>query len=169
MEKPITLTVLSTQTRAEIRDTITAGDSSAYPLAITFSDLTAITGTVRFRFVRGDAYWDRDATVADNVASLMLEPGLLRGTRHGAVGVVRRQVIFTRPCMCTFRNIRVPGGNVAAETSQPYPAWVAEVAEAESDRVTAEGLRDDAESDRDDAEGLRASAELARLGAESTG
>ena len=74
MEKPITLTVLSTQTRAEIRDTITAGDSSAYPLAITFSDLTAITGTVRFRFVRGDAYWDRDATVADNVASLMLEP-----------------------------------------------------------------------------------------------
>ena len=74
MNKPILLTVLSTDTLVDIRDTITAGDSDAYPLSITFSDLTAITGTVRFRFVRGDAYWDRDATIDGNTVSLMLEP-----------------------------------------------------------------------------------------------
>lgn len=124
MEKPITLTVTSAQTRAEIRDTITAGDSDAYPLSITFSDLTAITGTVRFRFVHGDDYWDRDATVAANVASLMLEPAF-----YAAPGT-ELWVSFEDSNLYTllhvyFRDIRVPSGNVEAATSQPYPAWVA--------------------------------------------
>ena len=50
MDKPILLTVLSTDTLVDIRDTITAGDSDAYPLSITFSDLTAITGNGAFPF-----------------------------------------------------------------------------------------------------------------------
>ena len=143
MEKPITLTVLSTDTRAEIRDTITAGDSSAYPLAITFSDLTAITGTVRFRFVRGDAYWDRDATVADNVASLMLEPDFYAAPGTELWVSFEDSNLYT-PLHVYFRSIRVPGGNVAAETSQPYPTWAAAI-EA---RVAALELRADEIEDR---------------------
>lgn len=128
MEKPITLTVLSTQTRAEIRDTITAGDSDAYPLSITFSDLTAITGTVRFRFVRGDDYWDRDATVAGNVASLMLEPAFYAATGTELWVSFEDSNLYT-PLHVYFRDIRVPGGNVEAATSQTYPEWAAEMRE----------------------------------------
>lgn len=173
MEKPITLTVTSAQTRAEIRDTITAGDSDAYPLSIIFSDLTAITGTVRFRFVRGDDYWDRDATVAGNVASLMLEPAFYAATGTELWVSFEDANLYT-PLHVYFRDIRVPSGNVEAATSQTYPEWVAEVAEAEADRVEAESARYDAEvlrmgaeSDRADAEVLRKSAESDRVTAEA--
>ena len=128
MNKPILLTVLSTDTLVDIRDTITAGDSDAYPLSITFSDLTAITGTVRFRFVRGDAYWDRDATIDGNTVSLMLEPDFYAAPGTELWLSFQESNLYT-PLHVYFRNIRVPGGNVAAETSQPYPTWAADMRE----------------------------------------
>ena len=145
MEKPITLTVTSTQTRAEIRDTITAGDSDAYPLSITFSDLAAITGTVRFRFVRGDDYWDRDATVAANVASLMLEPAFYAATGTELWVSFEDSNLYT-PLHVYFRDIRVPGGNVEVETSQPYPAWAADMRDLDFAIGTVETLEPGADA-----------------------
>ena len=56
VNRPITLTVLSTTKSAVVRDVMTAGDSNAYPLTITFSDVESITGAVKFHFVRRDDY-----------------------------------------------------------------------------------------------------------------
>lgn len=126
-EKPLLVTVLSTDERATVADTITAGDVAAYPLTITFSDLEELPALPRLRFVSGSQYWDRDTSdgvaVVGNAIEYTLESAFYAEPGLSLWVSFYDDYLFT-PLQIAFSGIRVPTGNVQASTSETYPSWV---------------------------------------------
>lgn len=141
---PIDLTVLSTTRSVDARTVITAGDSDAYQLTVTFSDVESISGTCQMRFVLADGtYYDRDdsdgVTVTGNAVSYMLESAFY--TAPGLVCWVQ----FIDSNLHTqlrigFPKIRVTGATTEASTAESYPTWAADMRELDFAIGTVETL-----------------------------
>jgi len=189
----ISKSVTSSTRAINIGEVIRSGDT-AVTLEITWSDVTAITGTVNLHFVLANGtVADRDASdgvvLAGNKVTCLLESGLI-----ATEGLLTMYVQFTdsnlfTPLKVSLSGVKLVPGGVSIPTTQVYPAWVPAIQTAEglrviaesarvvaegdrvdeeSDRVIAEGLRVIAEGDRVDEEALRVIAEGSRVSAEGT-
>lgn len=138
-EKTISLSVLSTTTAVNAAHVITSGDSGAYILEVTFTDLAAILGTCQLHCVRGDGQMidiTDGVVIAGNKVTYTLDSAL-----YAVVGLViymqfLNSNIYT-PLKISFSGIRVlpTSGSTIADLN-PYPdSYVNIVSQAEYESI----------------------------------
>ena len=123
-EKTISLSVLSTTAAINAAHVITSGDSGAYILEVTFTDLTAISGTCQLHCVRGDGQ------MIDITDGVVIAGNKVTYTLDSALYAVSGLVIYMQflnsniytPLKISFSGIRVlpTSGSTIAELN-PYP------------------------------------------------
>lgn len=129
--KTISLSVLSTTSAINAGHVITAGDSAAYTLEITWTDITTIIGTPNVHFVLGDGtYLDRDVsdgvTLSGNVLTYVL-PEQVYAVRGLTAYVQFLDSNLYTPLKVSFSGIRDCPGTVAASTAVSYPQWASDM------------------------------------------
>ena len=142
--KTISLSVLSTTAAINAGHVITAGDSAAYILEITFSDVTTITGTCQLYFLKSDGtYATRDASdgvvLADNKVTYTLDSTLYNMARLTCWVQFADSNLYT-PLKISFSGIRVPGGTTELVDTQTYPEWVVAVKDTQADITATTGV-----------------------------
>ena len=122
--KTIAVEVPSTRKEYNIPDAISSGDTSAYTLQITFSDISSISGTCNLHFVLGDGTTadrsDSDGvTITDNVVTFLLESALYSMDRLSCWVQFLNSNVYT-PLKLNFTGIRIMpmGDTLEVETVQ---------------------------------------------------
>jgi hypothetical protein len=130
----IPINVLSNTRDKNLGHRIVSGDSDAYIIVITWTDIATISGTVQLYFVLGDGtYATRDASdgvvLADNTVTYTLEEAL-----YSVAGNLTCYVQFINsnlytPLKLTFSGIHIPTGTTEVDSAVAYPAWAAAMVE----------------------------------------
>lgn len=122
--KTISLSVLSTTTAINAAHVITSGDSGAYILEVTFTDISAISGTCQLHCVRGDGQ------MIDITDGVVIDGNKVTYTLDGALYAVAGLVIFLQfldsniytPLKIGFSGIRIlPTSDSTITDLDPYP------------------------------------------------
>lgn len=129
--KTISASVTSFTTAINLGHTLTAGDSNAYTLEITFTDVTAISGTCQLHFTLPDGtYADRDdsdgVTIVGNKVTYLLPEEVY--SQRGMICYVQflNSNLYT-PLKVTFSGIRTVPGTTPLVITQSYPTWAGDV------------------------------------------
>lgn len=123
-QKTISFSILSTTAAVNVGHTITSGDSGAYTLEITFTDITAISGSCQLHCVRGNG------DVINITDGVVINGNKVTYTLNAALYEVQNLVIYMQflnsniytPLKISFSGIRIlPTSDSTITDLDPYP------------------------------------------------
>ncbi len=125
----IPIEVLSTNHGYNCAYTITQGDTNAYILKITYTDITEFDGTVTLRFTFPDGtYADRENVVIDGNTITYTMDETDYSQRNVSVFVRHADsTIIHTTLKIKFSNIRALPGNAPTTEIKSYPEWAADM------------------------------------------